>query len=615
MKRALNRNKTNAGGEPKIGLLALLLILFLGVLVVCISLAVLLFSVLGKNVYAKVVANGMVSYAETLADEAVKRLEGDIDDETFRFLTRSSEYEMIALNTSKEPISALTPKQHKKEEQGRIDPPANEPPAEEPPEGSFGRLDDLFTYCRELYDRVVSEGEYIRNDSKNGVTVGVPLISSSGERLGALFLIKPVNDIAEVSKSLVIVLVIASLIAALFMTVPIYLMARWLTFPIKKLTKAALVFSAGDLSERVETAGSIEVCELGESFNRLADNLQESINNLTIERNRLHAMLAGMNEGIVAFDMNGAFTKCNSAAAELLTGDPEAGIETTPEFAVIRANANEAIDSRQRTFANVNCGGSIIRISAAPVEEEGGSIAGAVVLLMDVTEAERLEQTRRDYVANVSHELRTPLASIRGIADMLNDGLVKSEEDKHRYYGYILKESIRLSTLINDLLELSRLQSGGVAFKSCRMELCELIYDVADRMTSSAEERGMHIAIDCPEGRCMAFSNPDRIEQVLISLMDNAVKHGTEGGEIRVELKDAGERWQVLVSNPSDIERKDLEHIFERFYKADIAHTGEGTGLGLAITEETLRLLDESIGVTSENGMIRFSFTVKKPEQ
>ena len=122
----------------------------------------------------------------------------------------------------------------------------------------------------------------------------------------------------------------------------------------------------------------------------------------------------------------------------------------------------------------------------------------------------------------------------------------------------------------------------------------------------------MTVRIDVPEGNYLANSNPDRVEQVLVSLMDNAVKHGKEGGEIVVGIGETGDKWKISVENPADIERKDLEHLFERFYKADIAHTGEGTGLGLAITEEVLRLMGETIRADYEDGVIKFTFTVAK---
>lgn len=236
------------------------------------------------------------------------------------------------------------------------------------------------------------------------------------------------------------------------------------------------------------------------------------------------------------------------------------------------------------------------------------------MLITDVTESERLEQTRKDYVANVSHELRTPLATIRSLADALNDGMVQDEKDRKRYYGYILRESIRLSNLINDLLELSRLQSGGVAFSKGRVELYEIAYDVADRMNDAAAQRGKSVRLEAPEGEYYAYTNADRIEQVLVALVDNAIKHGTDGCTVSVNLFENAEknRYEFVVSNPAEVDPADLEHLFERFYKADHAHTGDGTGLGLAIVSEVLNLLGEKIDIEYENGIIAFRFTAEK---
>ena len=181
-------------------------------------------------------------------------------------------------------------------------------------------------------------------------------------------------------------------------------------------------------------------------------------------------------------------------------------------------------------------------------------------------------------------------------------------------YGYILRESIRLSNLINDLLELSRLQSGGVAFSKGRVELYEIAYDVADRMNDAAAQRGKSVRLEAPEGEYYAYTNADRIEQVLIALVDNAIKHGTDGCTVSVNLFENAEknRYEFVVSNPAEVDPADLEHLFERFYKADHAHTGDGTGLGLAIVSEVLNLLGEKIDIEYENGIIAFRFTAEK---
>jgi len=213
----------------------------------------------------------------------------------------------------------------------------------------------------------------------------------------------------------------------------------------------------------------------------------------------------------------------------------------------------------------------------------------------------------------VSHELRTPISSIRSLAETLNDGLVTAEEDRSRYYGYILRESLRLSRLINDLLELSRLQSGAVALEKSAFNLCDAIEEVVDQMGMTAAYSGIQVKT---EFRCSAplavRSNRDRIEQALVALLDNAIKFARDEGTIVVDttLAEDGARAIVSVRNTGHIDEKHLPHLFERFYKADAAHSDGGTGLGLAIVQEVLHQLGESIEAANEGENAVFRFTV-----
>lgn len=598
------------------GLLASMLLICFTALVASIALTVILFSLVGRTVYGKVLANGMRPQARMLSEATVKLLNGSISEDNYHFMLRSNETVVVVLDEKKEPFAFSEPKHN----EVPMDKPEGAPPHQEDdrPDGegkSGDKFNNYIDLCKGIYDEAVNAepySEYSQIDLKHGVIVALP--AAEGEKtLGVVFLIKPVNDIVETSKSVLIVLVITSLFAALLMVLPIYLLSRRLTNPVKKLNKVAGEFSSGDYSGRVKPEGTREIAELGETFNGLADNLRENIGALMIERNRLRAVLDGLNEGIIGFNTEGEVTQSNNSALRLL-GGTDSDICAVPAFGKIIKAAKEVLSTGESRVDTISCGERKLSISTAAIEEECGAVAGAVALIMDVTEAERLEQTRRDYVANVSHELRTPLASIRGIADMLNDGLVKDEADKQRYYGSILKESIRLSTLINDLLELSRLQSGGVALKLRKLELYELIADAADRCSESASANGMRIDLTVPEGKYYAFSNPDRLEQVMVSLMDNAVKHGTHGGTIEVGMDETHDKWLVYVENPAIVEEKAIPHLFDRFFKADEAHTGDGTGLGLAITEEVLRLMGESITVKYEKALIRFTFTVSKKE-
>jgi len=248
------------------------------------------------------------------------------------------------------------------------------------------------------------------------------------------------------------------------------------------------------------------------------------------------------------------------------------------------------------------------------LSQETSEVApGTVIVVQDVTAAERLEQTRKDYVANVSHELRTPIASIRSLAETLNDGLVKSEDDRSRYYGYILRESLRLTRLINDLLELSRLQSGAVALEKVPFDLGGVVDEVTEQMDLAASYSGIRIFTQWNCDRpLIVSSNRDRIEQVLIALIDNAIKYASDEGTVTLDIQKSpdGTQAQVSVMNTGHIAEAHLPHLFERFYKADASHWAGGTGLGLAIVHAVLTHHGESISAENEEGNAVFRFTV-----
>ncbi|NCB31280.1 MAG: PAS domain-containing sensor histidine kinase, partial [Clostridia bacterium] len=369
----------------------------------------------------------------------------------------------------------------------------------------------------------------------------------------------------------------------------------------------------GDFTVRAPDVGSEEIASLGNSLNYLSAALSATIGDLTFEKNRLTATLNGLGEGILSFGPGGEVTQYNPAALTLLGINREQGFASSSILEKLADDIQGVLSGGGTAMQEIERGEAILRFTITPLAESQ-RIEGVVMLIQDVTEAIRLEKTRRDYVANVSHELRTPIAAIRGLADALNDGLVKKEADKARYYGYILRESMRLSRLIDDLLELSRLQSGTVALSKQSISLDELIYDVADRYGAAAKEKGLAIETFLPNPCPRAYTNPDRTEQVLIALLDNAIKHGIGPGSIALKAEDKGEKLQISVSNPGEIDQKDLPHLFDRFYKVDQSHSGEGTGLGLSIAFEVMGLLGENIWAASEDGCVTFAFTMAKAE-
>lgn len=461
----------------------------------------------------------------------------------------------------------------------------------------------------------VLKGESVYSpNTKNhaGVLIGEPVVSRFGNVIGALFLVKPLNELNAAMGSLIYALIISMIASSLIMILPAYLGSRSIVRPIRQMNVTANAMAGGNFTAKAEEEGTDELVQLGRSLNHLSAALSATISDLTLEKNRLHAVINGIGEGIIAIDAEGKIIKTNSAALRLLGGSYADDITALPAYRQAAEDIGCVLGG-ETVSKELKVRDRILRVAITPLTD-GGRGEGAVMLIRDITEASRLEQTRTEYVANVSHELRTPIASIRGLADALNDGLIKKDEDKARYYGYILRESMRLSRLIDDLLELSRLQSGTIAFKKQFISISELIEDVADRYVSAAREKGLNVEIDIGEPY-KAYTNPDRAEQVLVALTDNAIKYGYSG-TLRFSAEKKGDSLYISVSNPGSIADEDIDHVFERFYKADKAHAGQGTGLGLSIVNEVLELLGERIWVKSENGTVTFTFTLStvKPD-
>lgn len=561
-----------------------------------VAIIAVLFSVFGHDLYVSYKTEDLMPKAKALSNHVTKLYMENADWHTIARMVYSEEYSIPEASTYI--IEAKGGKIISSDDRTEADDPETK---------------DIVKQC---FDRVMSGEQVSMPRASLGIVVGVPIYDGSDNVIGAAILIHRGSVISDRLNSAALqfgLLMFAILLLAL---IPSILVFRFVTKPIKNISETALAMANGDLDVRAVPKGSFESQHLAESFNTLAEALKNTIDHLVVERNRLSTVLDGIGEGIIAVDRHGVITHFNSASLKLLGGKLDALPASLPSYSSVADIVLRALDTSAKARGTVRVVDRLLRISATPIYEANGSLVGAVTLISDVTESERLEQTRRDYVANVSHELRTPLASIRSLSDALNDGLITDEADQKRYYGYIQREAIRLSHLIDDLLELSRLQSGGVAFSKGKVELFEIAFDVADRMNDLAHRHGKRVKLKLREGDYLANTNADRIEQVLIALTDNAIKHGLDGCDVCIDMKLTADKQRYLftISNPAEIEQTDIDHIFERFYKADHAHSGEGTGLGLAIVYEVLNLLGETIDVEYSDGVIRFNFTVLRDE-
>ena len=394
--------------------------------------------------------------------------------------------------------------------------------------------------------------------------------------------------------------------------------------PVEALRDAAVAMSEGDLDARADETAEGAVGEVGRAVNQLSYQLSRNLYTLIVERNRLRNMLNGLSEGIVAIDREGKITHTNPAIDKFFTRRKLALHLPDPRMKVIDdlsvwEDFDRVIQTGEPSTRNLNLEAKdmILRLTITPIVDEIGSIAGAVGLFSDITQMERLEKTRRDYVSNVSHELRTPLTAMRALIEPLKEGMVTDEADRQRYYDIILREILRLSRLINDQLELSRLQSGTLAIQKSVIRLDDVVDDVCDRYVTIAREHGLELTVDTDFSQCPAvYANADRVEQMLIILVDNAIKY-TESGSVSVSGEWDDEKVILHVKDTGiGIEEADLPYVFDRFYKVDKAHTGKGSGLGLSIAKELLKRMDEEIWVESEKGVgTEFSFTIHLPKE
>lgn len=450
------------------------------------------------------------------------------------------------------------------------------------------------------------------------VGVGVPVVKDQ-RQIGGLLMFLPMYEVYAALSSLNLALTIALICVVPIVLILVFVMMERVVRPLRQMRDISMSMASGNYSVRADDSQKGEVGQLAHSLNYLARELSKTIGDLTLERNRLRQSLDGLSEGFICVNALGKVTHHNPAVSALFHAAYVPG-EVDREALGLRETVwvdfDEAVSENRIVLQDIDVDGRLIHSTISPFAGENGEVAGAVGLFTDITESERLERTRRDYVANVSHELRTPLTAMRALIEPLKDGMIRTEEARLRYYDIILRETMRLSRLIDDLMELSRLQSGKISIDKQVMPLSEMILDLSEKYSATAEEKGQKFnllfdANDCPQ----VFSNPDRVEQVLVILLDNAMKYTPEGGEIFLNA-----RWNEthVVLSVRDtgigISESDLPYVFDRFYKADKSRTGSsGSGLGLSIAREMLRWMGEEIFVTSEKDKgSEFSFTLKR---
>ncbi|HAF47780.1 MAG TPA: hypothetical protein DCL08_00890 [Anaerolineaceae bacterium] len=377
--------------------------------------------------------------------------------------------------------------------------------------------------------------------------------------------------------------------------------------PAEKLTIAAQEMSFGHFSglDFPEKAG--ELNDLSQALQDITQNLGKQIETLSSERGMLSAVLNQMTDGVIITDSEGRVKLLNPAAERIFqinqNKDLERSIVEVLRYHQLVELWRMAKDGdRQSTMLEIGPNHMFLQVVGIPLK---AYLPGSTMLLIqDLTQLRRLETVRRDFISNVSHELRTPLASLKALAETLQEGALDDPPAARRFILRMETEIDNLTQLVNELLELSKIESGKVPLSFHRIQPCELLQPAYERMALQAERAGLKLTLNCQPDLPAVFADPDRITQVLINLVHNAIKFTPPDGEISLNAYQDGEQIVFFVKDSGvGIARKDLGRIFERFYKADRARTGGGTGLGLSISKHMIESHGGYIWAESDEGV------------
>ncbi len=419
---------------------------------------------------------------------------------------------------------------------------------------------------------------------------------------GVVRVAMPLADVDRIVGKLRVLLAVTGclgLFAAVFMSgLASHLMSRTL----RRLADRAAAMSAGAPGERLAASNTDELSGLAGSFNRMATEIEQAVTTLAKERNRFEAVLDGLSEAVIALDADGRIELVNRATTALL-GLPRSPVGLTLLEAVRNPTLGELVartrPGQLETVEFELAGAVPHRVLARVTRPRSGT--GVVMVLHDVTELRKLEGMKRDFVANVSHELRTPVAIIRANAETLLDGALDDKTRGRDFVEAMLRHADRLSGLISDLLDLSRIEAGryGVKLQPVRVRAAlQRVVELADR---HVRDKGHAVSLDVPDALWVE-ADPRALEQILTNLVDNAIKYTPPGGRLSLRAAPSarGVRVEVEDDGPG-IEPRHRDRVFERFYRVDPGRSRDvgGTGLGLSIVKHLAEAMGGAVGVDS----------------
>lgn len=444
--------------------------------------------------------------------------------------------------------------------------------------------------------------------------------------LGALYMVSSMENMYQTMSRINAILMTATFIALLITGSLGILLARTITSPVKEITRQAAAMANGHFNRHVKVYGDDEIGQLAGVFNTLTTRLREAVAQNEEEKEKLSSILSNMSDGVIATDRDGQIILINQPACEMLgvrereilgrgileiipiasDGEQEQTISWNEPFLM------EPIENEENR---------ILKVTFTRLHHRQPIHKGLIAVLQDVTEEEKLDRQRKEFVANVSHELRTPLTTLKSYLEALDEGAVRDPEIASRFVGVTLKETERMIRLVSDLLHLSRLDSNRMAIKRRRISLIQIISQAMERFSVQFQNKGIQVKLETDDPMLEVWGNRDGIAQVLDNFISNAVKYSYSDSVLFIRVYACEQNAVVEIEDQGvGIPNRDLVHVFERFYRVDKARSREmgGTGLGLSIAREIILSHHGKVSIESEvqcGTKVTFTLPIAKEEE
>lgn len=452
-----------------------------------------------------------------------------------------------------------------------------------------------------------------------------PIKNNNGEVNGAIYLVAKIENIYEQMREINSIFTSGIAIALAITAILGILLAQTVTRPISDMRKQALAMAKGNFSRKVKVYGYDEIGQLAITFNSLTKKLQEAHATTEGERRKLSSVLSYMTDGVIATDRKGRVILINEPAAKMLNVSRET-VLSSPIVSLLGLEEDytfeEMLNERDSVILDYSTKTKtlILRANFSVIQKETGFVNGLITVLHDITEQEKIDMERREFVANVSHELRTPLTTMRSYLEALADGAWKDEEIAPNFLEVTQNETERMIRLVNDLLQLSKMDSKDYRLNKDWIDFIFFYNRIIDRFEMT-KQQNVTFERRLPDHSAFVEIDEDKLTQVLDNIISNALKYSPEGGKVTFSIEEKDEYIIVSVSDQGvGIPKENIDQIFERFYRVDKARTRKlgGTGLGLAIAKEMVEAHGGKIWAASKEGKgttISFSLPYVRSEE